>query len=84
MSNCSCGGDKFRVRISDEGTFNFKGRESARLRCVGCGGKAGWIPVDALRAFGFDRDAVMESADPGPEQLYLDVRARWGGLDGPV
>ena len=77
MSRCSCDRDTDRVRVSDEGTWTRDGRVCARLRCVDCGGKAGWIPVDALEPFGFDRDAVEESTDPGPRQIYLDVRARW-------
>jgi hypothetical protein len=77
MSRCSCDDETARVRISDEGITTREGRDTARLRCVECGGKAGRIPVDALEAFGFDRNAVEKSAEPGPTQLYLDVRARW-------
>ena len=77
MSGCSCDDDTARVRVSDEGLARRDGRDMARLRCVECGGKAGWIPADALEAFGYDRDAVEESVEPGPRQIYLTVRARW-------
>ena len=77
MSGCSCDDDTARVRVSDEGLARRDGRDMARLRCVECGGKAGWIPADALEAFGYDRDAVGESVEPGPRQIYLTVRARW-------
>ena len=77
MSGCSCGDDTARVRVSDEGFARRDGRDMARLRCVECGGKAGWMPADALEAFGFDRDAVEESVEPGPRQIYLTVRTRW-------
>jgi hypothetical protein len=77
MSGCTCTNDTAHVRVSDEGLTTRNGRDAARLRCVDCGGKAGWIPVDALEAFGYGRGEVEESAAPGPTQIHLDVKARW-------
>lgn len=77
MSICSCDGGKDRVRISDELTTVRDGREVARLRCTRCHGKAGWIPIDALEAFGYDQEDVRKSAAGGPNQIYLTLEAQW-------
>lgn len=83
MGTCTCDpeGPK-RVRVSDELLRNHSDHQGkdARLRCRDCGDKAGFIPISALRAFGFDEEDVRESAEPGPKQIYLDLEARWGNL----
>jgi hypothetical protein len=86
MAGCSCDSDEFSVRVSDELLFDppDADRQRVRLRCRECGGKAGFLPIDALEPFGFGEEAVRESADPGPRQIHLNVTAEWEtpGADG--
>lgn len=76
MSGCACDG-KAELRISDELVEEVPGGyERARLRCRKCGGKAGWIRVDAFESARIGREEIEESAAAGPPQWYLDV---WKG-----
>lgn len=74
MSRCSCDTSGTSRRISDEGIRNDReNNDVVRLRCTDCGGKAGWIPVTALEAFGYDREDIEQSAEPGPNQIHVNI-----------
>jgi hypothetical protein len=47
MASCKCENSR-EYRITGEFTTSEDGREEARLRCVKCGGKVAYIPVDWL------------------------------------
>jgi hypothetical protein len=72
MSGCSCGVPK-TVRVSDEGIY--RGQHSGkdvRLRCCECGGKAGFLPLDALERLAPDID-ISEISEPGHVETQLEL-----------
>jgi len=83
MSGCDCDhSDGYNVRISDELLWN--NDTEARFRCRDCGGKAGFISVDALTAFGISPEDVKQSADAGPVQICIEFDAQWKNLAGDL